>query len=198
MHEIHDEKIYPLSSSQWEIWFDQAWHGCHLDIDRETLEKLPDPEARLELVVERLRETGMGMYADMTPGQLKRILNVYQTHTRAQASYGSRHRISAPILLLRAEESLTGEGGGEERQSRDQGRDWGWSRFTRDKLFIESVPGNHVNMMNAPHVKVLAQKLLVSSEPLIFFRIDHRRGAFRLPNRDCKRRSLNLTRCGLQ
>ena len=26
MHEIHDEKTYPLSSSQREIWFDQALH----------------------------------------------------------------------------------------------------------------------------------------------------------------------------
>ena len=143
------------------IGIHEDWHGCSLDIDRETLEKLPDADTRLELVVRRLRETGMGMWADMTPGQLKKILNIYQSNAKAQSYYGSQHRISSPILLLRAKEVSTGESSAEELQSQD----WGWGRFTRSDLFIESVPGNHVNMMNAPHVKALAQKLMNYLKP---------------------------------
>jgi thioesterase domain-containing protein len=101
------------------------------------------------------------MYPDMTSGQLKRILNIYQSHTRALSRYRCRHSISAPIILFRAEEVLSGQGGCEGAQ----GGDWGWGRCTEGDVFVESVPGNHVSMMNEPHVKALAQKLLGHLKP---------------------------------
>jgi thioesterase domain-containing protein/acyl carrier protein len=134
----------------------EAWHGCNLGICREHLEKRMDSEAQLELVAGGLQKTGIGLYAGMSRDRLKRILRIYQAHTRAHACYRSRHCICAPIVLLQAEDVLPGQGAGKAPQSPD----WGWGRFTKGGVFIEGVPGNHVNMMNLPHVEVLAQKLL--------------------------------------
>jgi thioesterase domain-containing protein len=40
------------------------------------------------------------------------------------------------------------------------GRDLGWSAFATNGLDVVQIPGNHITMLQSPHVQVLAKRLM--------------------------------------
>ncbi|QSJ19255.1 hypothetical protein JYQ62_11325 [Nostoc sp. UHCC 0702] len=65
------------------------------------------------------------------------------------------------ITLLRANEIvvIVDESNSEVTSEISQNLDWGWSQVSAKPVDVHFVPGNHVTMMNQPHVQDLAEKL---------------------------------------
>lgn len=86
-------------------------------------------------------------------------MQVMKVLTLNYANYQPKHRISAPIVLFRAEE--THEIVLQELQaiSNYDLPDWGWQAYTQNPVKVISVPGNHGRMLYEPNVKILATKL---------------------------------------
>ena len=92
------------------------------------------------------------------------LLQVYRTQCRI--IYTPHNTSTTPITLFRAWEENPEHENSEEEKSEDISQDpvfqdpaWGWNRLCDQEVEIHPVPGNHISMMNEPHVKVLAQKL---------------------------------------
>jgi len=70
------------------------------------------------------------------------------------------------IALFRASEAM--EGSEEEALSEmRQEPTWGWSLFAAEPVIINVVPGDHITMLNPPHVQVLAEQLKVCFEQAV-------------------------------
>ena len=61
--------------------------------------------------------------------------------------------IPVPIVLLRAEQSEVVYNGPEDDLS------WGWDALATEAVDVHFVPGDHRSMMEAPHVRTLAEIL---------------------------------------
>jgi thioesterase domain-containing protein len=84
----------------------------------------------------------------------KSILEIYLTNLKAGLAYAP-HRFGqscqCPITLFRSDRS--------QLLSSKQDEHWGWDALTTAHVEVRHIPGNHMNMMRMPHVKVLAQEL---------------------------------------
>jgi amino acid adenylation domain-containing protein len=112
-----------------------------LGLTADDLEPL-DPEARLDLLVERLRG------ADLLPpgageASIRRIVEVYAANTRAVRGYVPG-RYAGRVTLFQAGE---------------QPNDLGWSEISDGPVEIHTVPATHLTMLAEPAVKRLAQQI---------------------------------------
>jgi amino acid adenylation domain-containing protein len=124
--------------------------GKHLPLERELLAPLGDDE-QIRYVLDLARRTGW-VHPDMTDEQFRHFVTVLRTHTQAWWDYAPKP-YAGRVTLVRAAE-----------QTADPAppADWGWSRLALGGVEIHEVPGDHIAMMDDPHVRALADCLRAS------------------------------------
>ncbi|PSB52343.1 non-ribosomal peptide synthetase [Chamaesiphon polymorphus CCALA 037] len=130
--------------------------GENLSISYDAIASLPQ-EAQLQYLKQQLE-----MIEFLPPETdiklVKGLLEVFKT--QSQINYIPHNSYPVPITLFRAQNQTSPE------NSSDLSQDyaWGWNQFADGEVVVHTVPGNHISMMNEPHVKILAQKLQKSLE----------------------------------
>ncbi|OXM50453.1 type I polyketide synthase [Amycolatopsis alba] len=125
-------------------------YGVPLDIPREDLVRLGDDE-QIRLVISRLaaRVPGMGQGA---------LRHQYESYVDARvAERYEPEPYAGPVLLLRAQEPHPLTTTLDPRYLRTDDT-LGWDAFCAD-LEIVRVPGDHLSMIDPPHVEVVAEAL---------------------------------------
>ncbi|MEJ6479893.1 amino acid adenylation domain-containing protein [Nostoc punctiforme UO1] len=128
-----------------------------MDCSVDTLESMVW-EDQLKYVLERLKN------ADILPpdDEIMQLNNmVRQLKANAVVNYVPKEIYPTKITLFRAKENVVkvDESNSEVLSEILQDLHWGWSKFSAEPVNVHFVPGNHVTMMNLPHVQVLAEKL---------------------------------------
>ncbi len=116
------------------------------DVDEALLRQLPQ-DTLIEQAV-ALAESHKWLPPGFTVDQAHRILRVYRESEAAI----KQHRpapLACDAILYRTHEVIEGED--------DEAEDRGWTPLVSGQLHIASVPGNHINMVMAPHSETLAR-----------------------------------------
>ncbi|MEH1805764.1 amino acid adenylation domain-containing protein [Nostoc sp.] len=132
-------------------------YGKKMDCSVDTLQSMVW-EDQLKYVLERLKN------ADILPpdDEIMQLNNMVQLlKANAVVNYLPQEVYPTKITLLRAKENVVkvDESNSEVLSEILQNLHWGWSKFSAEPVDVHFVPGNHVTMMNLPHVQVLAEKL---------------------------------------
>ena len=131
-------------------------YAKNLDISDDTLECLVW-EDQLKYVLEKLKNV------DILPpnDEITQLNNMVQLlKANSLVNYVPQQVSPIRITFLRASETSAVEESHSEVISEIlQDSTWGWSKFSTEPVDIHFVPGNHVTMMNQPHVQVLAERL---------------------------------------
>ncbi len=123
------------------------YRTLELDLSDETLAHL-DPDGQLAYVIDLARERNL-LPPDSDVAQARRQIKLYKAHALAERSYRSRS-YPGRVLLLRA---------AEQPEATAQSPDLGWREILSGDFDVFEVPGNHMEMLQPPHVKGLAQTL---------------------------------------
>nr|QNL14925.1 AptD [Brasilonema sp. CT11] len=137
----------------------EALKGVSSGLKYADLAAQPDDQARWDLAAEYVyRYNVLPEHASLS--LLKTNMQVMKVLTLNYANYQPNHRISAPIVLFRAQE--VHEILLQELQAISDYDlpDWGWQAYTQKPVKVISVPGNHGRMLSEPNVKILARELL--------------------------------------
>jgi len=118
-----------------------------LSVDPVEVLRLPRDEV-LTRVLEQAKRAGL-VPPELEVSQAERFVELCKADFRASRNYVLR-RYPGRITLFRAIEEPEGT-------SPDPA--FGWSEWAAGGVEVHSVPGNHANMVYAPHVEVLAAKL---------------------------------------
>jgi thioesterase domain-containing protein/acyl carrier protein len=113
----------------------------------ESLTELPEDE-QFAILLEEAKSAGL-IPAELDVSQARRFVMLLRNDLRATQTYGL-HRYPGRIAFFKASESLVGP-------SADP--TMGWSDWADGGVEVHVVPGNHANLVYAPHVEVLATKL---------------------------------------
>ncbi|MBG1243115.1 amino acid adenylation domain-containing protein [Nostoc sp. NZL] len=132
-------------------------YGKKMDCSVDTLQSMVW-EDQLKYVLERLKN------ADILPpdDEITQLNNMVQMlKANAVVNYVPKEIYPTKITLLRAKENVVkvDESNSEVLSDILQDLHWGWSKFSAEPVNVHFVPGNHVTMMNLPHVQVLAEQL---------------------------------------
>jgi amino acid adenylation domain-containing protein len=113
----------------------------------ESLAELPKDE-QLAFMLEQAKSAGL-VPAELDVSQARRFVALLRNDLRATQNYGL-HLYPGRITFFKASETLA-----------DTSPDptMGWSDWASGGVEVHAVPGNHANLMYAPHVEVLAEKL---------------------------------------
>lgn len=170
------------NKDEWMLFFVEAIEalvGQRLELATEAWPDL-STDARLTHLYERL--AAIGWLPIATLDELRGMFAVFQA--AFQMEYTPTDLIPTPLALFRAEpeaewdvESMARISERQERllgpatddidddvdnraaQAQDDDPFWGWSAYAHGDVAIYQVPGNHISMMNPPHVEVLARLL---------------------------------------
>ncbi len=145
--------------------------GRKLSISESELQRRTQEE-QLEYFVERLKSINL-MSSNVTLHQLRRLLNVFKSNSRAWCSYVPKP-YAGPITLIRSKEDF-GEAVSMVEQaqtSRDMGSfqndtALGWGAFSMEPVEIVTVPGTHLTMLAEPNVQVLANRLTTCLDKIV-------------------------------
>jgi thioesterase domain-containing protein len=129
--------------------------GKSLGISPRDLQDL-GPEARLDLMQARMRDAGL-LTAGADPDQLRRILDVYKSNSRAAHAYAPEP-YPGRIALFRALEQPAREDASAAPPAAGDA-DLGWGRYSAEPVALVAVPGDHTSLLAEPHVAVLAERL---------------------------------------
>ena len=113
----------------------------------ESLAELPKDE-QLTFILEQAKSAGL-VPAELEVSQARRFVQHVRSDLRATQNYGLR-LYPGRISFFKASETPLGT-------SLDP--TLGWSEWASGGVEVHVVPGNHANLMYAPHVEVLAEKL---------------------------------------
>ena len=140
----------------WLVAIARAWQevaGKPLPLDHQDLAGL-DEDGQLR----RLRD--VMVRADLLPAdaplrQLRGLVNVFKANS--QARYLPRVVLPIPLILFRAGEAHPDfdYSAAEDAGVPPERSTLGWKAFLQEPVAVHVVPGNHLTMMNAPHVRVL-------------------------------------------
>jgi len=113
----------------------------------EALAELPEDE-QLTVLLEEAKSAGL-VPAELDVSQARRFVMLLRNDLSATQAYGL-HRYPGRITFFKANETLA-----------DTPADptMGWSEWASGGVEVHVVPGNHANLMYAPHVEVLAAEL---------------------------------------
>ncbi|MDZ8183919.1 MAG: amino acid adenylation domain-containing protein [Nostoc sp. ChiSLP02] len=142
-----------------------------LGLQYEDLTAQPNDQARWDLAAEYLYKFNV-LPENSTLALLKTSLKVMRSLTFNYANYQPNYRISAPIVLFRAQEVHEIVLQEIRATSNYDLPDWGWQTYTQQPVKVISVPGNHGRMLYEPNVKVLAiqlQTAILEAEKAIAF-----------------------------
>jgi amino acid adenylation domain-containing protein len=113
----------------------------------ESLAELPEDE-QLAVLLEEAKSAAL-VPAELDVSRARRFVMLLRNDLRATQTYGL-HRYPGRITFFKASETLDGT-------SADP--TMGWDDWASGGVEVLVVPGNHANLMYAPHVEVLAAKL---------------------------------------
>ena len=90
---------------------------------------------------------------------IRGLVSVFRANSRAR--YRAAHKLAVPIALFRASERhpLFDFSAAEDRYVAPSQSTLGWNRLSTRRVAVHPVPGNHLTMLNAPHIETLAQAL---------------------------------------
>jgi thioesterase domain-containing protein len=111
--------------------------------DAEEFRRL-EGDGRLAFVLERLM-AAEERYARLGAARLRRLFEVFETHTRAARAY-EPGPFEGRVALFAAS-----EGGGDAAA--------GWSALAAGGLDLRLVPGDHYTLLERPNIEVLADEL---------------------------------------
>ena len=95
---------------------------------------------------------------NLTEVEMRRKVEVYKANLLAVSSYIPQSTISLPITLLRASEYIGFDMFPTEAMSQ-QDPTWGWQALSLEQIDYQFVPGNHLTMIEEPHVQALVRQL---------------------------------------
>nr|WP_292717859.1 alpha/beta fold hydrolase [Nostoc sp. JL34] len=131
-------------------------YAKNLDISDDALECLVW-EDQLKYVLEKLKNVDI-LPPDDEITQLNNMVQLLKANSLV--NYVPQQVSPIRITFLRASETSAVEESHSEVISEIlKDSTWGWSKFSTEPVDIHFVPGNHVTMMNQPHVQVLAERL---------------------------------------
>jgi len=123
--------------------------GNEFDVTADMLRTLPQ-DSLIETAV-AMAESHQWLPPGFTVAQAHRILNVYRASERSIKQHQPQP-VACAAVLYRTHEKIEGE---DDHDPEDRG----WTPLIQGGLTIHPVPGNHINMVMAPHSKALAQAI---------------------------------------
>ncbi|QDE91211.1 non-ribosomal peptide synthetase [Myxococcus xanthus] len=126
-------------------------YGVDLGISAEALRPL-SAEARREYLTRRLVQAGL-LPDGADSQQVQGFIDVYKA--AYEIDYVPRDTLPVPVALFRAQERHEEDGIVPESFAGDPS--WGWGRHASTAVTPVTVPGDHMTMLAAPHVQVLAE-----------------------------------------
>ncbi|WP_410586712.1 amino acid adenylation domain-containing protein [Amycolatopsis sp. lyj-23] len=130
-----------------DVRFLAAEFAEHLAVTEAELRALPEGE-RLPHVVALADRAGL-LAEHMDLRTMRQYVDIARAHTRAALAYRPEP-YAGPALLLRCADP-------DEPAGSDPA--WGWGALVRGGLDVRLVPGNHLTMLDPPHVTALAEYL---------------------------------------
>ncbi|MBR8838803.1 MAG: amino acid adenylation domain-containing protein [Stigonema ocellatum SAG 48.90 = DSM 106950] len=130
--------------------------GTNMDISDDILQSLV-VEEQLKYVLQHLKMVNI-LPPNAETKQLKNLMQVFKANSLSVINYVPKQIYQDRITLLRASE-ISPEHFPNRFSEILQDLAMGWSKFSCEPVDIHFVPGNHVTMMNEPHVQVLAKRL---------------------------------------
>ncbi|MEX2600595.1 MAG: amino acid adenylation domain-containing protein [Balneolaceae bacterium] len=128
-------------------------YGVSLGLSAESFAGLNEEE-QLYRLQQRLIETGV-FPADSNINYLRGFMDVYRSNLQMEYK-PEEEKVDVDLLLIRSADLQPGEIADEKAiQIRSQ-KDLGWSRWIGGKLDVVEAPGDHLTMLNPPHVEKLA------------------------------------------
>jgi thioesterase domain-containing protein/acyl carrier protein len=127
----------------------------------ESLTELPEDE-QLAILLEEAKSAAL-IPAELDVSQARRFVMLLRNDLRATQIY-RLHHYPGRITFFKASETLA-------CTSADP--TMGWSDWAGDGVEVHVVPGNHANLMYAPHVEILAAKLTACLDQAQFTVADH-------------------------
>ncbi|MFN7459696.1 MAG: amino acid adenylation domain-containing protein [Akkermansiaceae bacterium] len=136
----------------------EALKGVSFGLEYADLAAKGDDQARWDLAADYLyRHNVLPEHASLD--LLKTNMQIMRVQTLNYVDYQPAHRISAPIVLFRAEnvpEILVRE---LQTLTDYDLPDWGWQAYTQNPVKVISVPGTHGQMLHEPNVNILTSNL---------------------------------------
>lgn len=152
--ECNDEMMYELF--MWELL---ATNRAG-DMPLESLPAgLDGDEAMLEFILGRAVQAGV-LPAGASPSAVRRLFSVFKTSWQAAAAYQPEPS-DQDLVLLRARAPLPDllRPAHDAAGSLHHDATNGWSELARGRLDVIEIPGNHLTIMEEPHVRVVASEI---------------------------------------
>ena len=130
-----------------------------LEVSKEALASLTAVE-QLHYLKERLIRVNL-LPPDAGIRLVQGLMQVYKASLKAHRAYLPSGMQQTPITLFRSSEVDVFESDTEELTQRLQEHALGWNEFS-STVDVHVVPGNHMTMMQQPHVQLLAAQLRAS------------------------------------
>jgi len=121
-------------------------------VDEQELQQVA-PQARIDYLGELAAAAG-SLRKEIDAEQLHRLIAVHRMHHQVAFHYAP-HVYPGKVVVLRARERLNDWYPG----LTDGALDFGWSRYCSEPPTVLPVPGNHLTMVQPPHVETLAAVL---------------------------------------
>lgn len=118
------------------------------------------PAEQVQFLQESIRKAGL----NLTKREIQRGLQVYRANLLAHTTYQPQSAVSFPIALFRARELMVFDMLPTEDMT-NADPTWGWQPLTKGKFDYRIVPGNHITMIEEPHVQHLAEQIQASLAP---------------------------------
>jgi len=121
--------------------------GKHLSLSLEQLRRF-NSEDQLVYVWETARKANW-VYPEFTLPLFKQFVHVLRVHTNAMRQYVPK-TYNGRVTLFRAAEPS---------DSSPPEADMGWGRLAAGGVDVQIVPGDHLSMLQEPHVEVLSERI---------------------------------------
>ncbi|WGV25108.1 non-ribosomal peptide synthetase [Halotia branconii] len=147
-------------NAKWLVEFARATElvfAKNLDIADDILRSLVWEE-QLKYVLQRLKMVDI-LPPDAEITQLNNMVQILKANSLV--NYVPQRFYATHITLLRANEGAVEKPDSELHSQILQDSTWGWSKFSTKPVNLHFIPGNHITMMNPPHVQALAECLKV-------------------------------------
>jgi len=129
--------------------------GKNLGISYETLKPLT-PEAQLNYLKQQMEIVNL-LPPNSAIERVRGIVQTIKADELAFMSYVLQGGYQGPITFFRTSEVYRDELGMFSEIPTDP--TWGWNQLSTQPVEVHVIPGNHVTMLDEPHVQVLAEKL---------------------------------------
>jgi amino acid adenylation domain-containing protein/non-ribosomal peptide synthase protein (TIGR01720 family) len=129
-----------------------------LGLEARVLDGLDEHE-RWARLTSRLQEAGV-FPADTDPTHLRQWVERYRANTQNALAYRPSDAIEAPIVLVRAQDSIAALAAqSAEPEALAQRWDWGWQAYAQQTVAVIDAPGDHTSVMEQPQVARWAEQL---------------------------------------